>query len=191
MAQEALIASLASNFISSSQTDVVAVYDSDYQQVFRKARPLKAEINEDSKLMEHPLEDGTTVIDHRILLPVEIEFSLLLSSKDYQDVYQEIKQIFNDGDLLIISTRSGTFENQIIQSIPHVESPDLFDGFILTLSTKQAQFVTPETGIVPRRAADTSTKDKGTVQAVETTLGEEDQQSTTLLKLNKWFGGLL
>ena len=34
----------------------------------------------------------------------------------FQDVYQEIKQVFLSADLLIISTKSGTYENQIIKN---------------------------------------------------------------------------
>lgn len=185
MAQEALIASLGSSIFDSLIADTVAVYDSNYVQVFSKARPLKAEINEDSKVFEHPLEDGTEIVDHRIVLPVEIELSLILTSFDYQDVYQEIKQIFLDADLLIISTRAGTYENQIIQSMPHVETSDVYNGLLMTLKTKQADFVTSETSIAPILSSDSSTTDKGLVQSETLSDEAEDEQSTFL---KQWFG---
>lgn len=185
MSQESLITSVGSSIFDSLSADTVAVYDSNYAQVFRKARPLKAEVSEDSKIFEHPLEDGTEIVDHRVVLPVEIELSLILSSFDYQDVYQEIKQIFIDADLLIVSTRSGTYENQIIESMPHVETSDVYSGLIMTLKTKQADFVTSETSIAPVLSSDSSTTDKGLVQA-ETLSDESEEEQSTFLR--QWFG---
>ena len=185
MAQEALITSLGSSLFDSLSADTVAVYDLNYVQVFSKARPLKVEVIEDSKVFEHPLADGTTIVDHRIVLPVEIELSLILTSSDYQDVYQEIKQIFLDADLLIISTRSGTYENQIIQSIPHVETSDIYNGFLLTLKTKQADFSTSETSVAPINPSDSSTTDKGLTQGENVSDESQEEQSTFL---RQWFG---
>lgn len=188
MSQEALITSLGSAIFDSLIADTVAVYDSNYSQVFRKARPLKVEVNEDSKIFQHPLEDGTEIFDHRIVLPIEIELSLILTSFDYQNVYEEIKQIFIDADLLIISTRSATYENQIIQSMPHTETSDVYNGLIMTLKTKQADFVTSETSVAPVLSSDSSTTDKGLIQGetLSDEAGEAGEEQSTFLK--RWFG---
>ena len=77
--------------------DVVAVLNANLQQVFQKARAIKATIMRASKAMEHPLETGATITDHRIILPVNIELSMVLSSGDYRTVYQQVRDLFHKG----------------------------------------------------------------------------------------------
>ena len=124
--------------------DVVAVLDSKFRQVFQKARAVKATIVRASKAMEHPLETGATVTDHRIVLPVAIELSLILASDDYRAVYQQVRDIFNRGDLLTVQTRVDSFPSMLIEKMPHDETPEMFDAVALALSLKEAQFVQPQ-----------------------------------------------
>jgi hypothetical protein len=167
----ALVASL----IPSQAQDLVAVYTQDYLQVFPKARPLKAIIKENSKIMDHPLETGATVVDHRIINPVEIELTMVLSSFDYRDTYQQIKKLYLDGELLIVQTRSDTYTNQIIESIPHDESPDFFDAITLSLSTREVQFAVAETSFIPSDPVNESTVERSTIQPEDATEGEENK----------------
>jgi hypothetical protein len=124
--------------------DVVAVLRSDLTQVFERARAIKAAITRASKAMEHPIETGATITDHRIILPVQVELSLLLVSADYQAVYQQIRDLFNAGELLTVQTRADSFPSMLIEKMPHDESADVFDGVALALSLKEAQFVQPQ-----------------------------------------------
>ena len=124
--------------------DVVAVLRSDLTQVFERARAIKASVNRASKAMEHPIETGATITDHRIILPVSVELSLLLVSADYQAVYQQIRDLFNAGELLTVQTRADSFPSMLIEKMPHDESADVYDGVSLALSLKEAQFVQPQ-----------------------------------------------
>ena len=124
--------------------DVVAVLNSQFQQVFAKARAIKATIVRASKAMEHPLETGATITDHRIVLPVNIELSLILSSEDYRAVYQQVRDLFINGELLTVQTRVDSFPSMLIEKMPHDETPEMFDGVALALSLKEAQFVQPQ-----------------------------------------------
>lgn len=148
--------------------DVVAVLNSSFTQVFAKARAIKATIVRASKAMEHPLETGATVTDHRIVLPVNIELSLILASEDYRAVYQQIRDLFNKGDLLTVQTRVDSFTSMLIEKMPHDETPDMMDGVALALSLKEAQFVQPQ--FSPLRVAqpkDTNTTKRGQQQPTE------------------------
>lgn len=124
--------------------DVVAVLDSKFQQVFAKARAIKATIMRASKAMEHPLETGATITDHRIVLPVNIELSMILASDDYRAVYQQVRDLFKRGELLTVQTRVDSFPSMLIEKMPHDETPEMFDGVALALSLKEAQFVQPQ-----------------------------------------------
>lgn len=149
--------------------DVVAVLAADFSQVFERARAIKATVQRDSKAMEHPLETGATVTDHRIILPVVVELSLLLSSDDYVAVYQQIRDLFKRGELLTVQTRVDSFPSMLIEKMPHDETSDIFDGVALSLFLKEAQFVQPQFSTIKRvkRTRDTSTTKRGQVQPKE------------------------
>lgn len=148
--------------------DVVAVLDSKFRQVFAKARAIKATIVRASKAMEHPLETGATITDHRIVLPVNIELSMILASDDYRAVYQQVRDLFNRGDLLTVQTRVDSFASMLIEKMPHDETPEMFDGVALALSLKEAQFVQPQfSALKVAQPKDSTTVKKGQQQPTD------------------------
>lgn len=157
--------------IPTASADVVAVFDQNFNQLFRLARPIKATIKEDSKLMEHPLETGATITDHTILLPLEIELSLVMTRGEYLDVYQRIRQSFKNRDLLVVQSKSGLYENMIIQSCPHEEDAEMFDSLSMAVTLREVQLVTAQFAKLPakkvRNPSNASTVDKGQQQPKE------------------------
>lgn len=161
-------------------TDYVGVFTQDYTQVFKKARAIKAVVKEEAKVMEHPVESGAIITDHRVILPVEIDLSLILQSVDYAAVYRQIKSYYLQGTLLIIQTKSGVYENQLITSMPHEEDPEQYDALTVALSLKQVQFVTPQYGVNPKYPKHEDTVNRGIQQ------GSTTPEPTTA---NQIFGG--
>jgi len=129
--------------VPTAAVDVVCVLNEALVQVFTLARPIKAEVKEDSKAMEHPLETGASIIDHRVILPTVIELSMLLASDNYPAVYGQIKDLFMRAELLTVQTRVGSYPSMMIEKIPHEETTDMQDGVPLALTLKEARFVTP------------------------------------------------
>jgi hypothetical protein len=158
------MATIFDTLISFPAVDVVAVYDQSFNQLFKRARAIKAVVKETAKVMEHPVETGAIITDHRIILPIEIELSFILQSSDYLNIYQSIKQYYLNSTLLTIQTRTGTYQNQLISSMPHEESPEQYDAIALALNLKQVQFVTPQYSIKPKTPRDSTTTDRGTLQ---------------------------
>ena len=149
--------------------DVIAVLGADLKQVFERAQTLKLTVLPSSKLMEHPLENGATIVDHRVILPVEAELSLMLVSADYPTVYKEVEDLFLRGVLLTVQTRVTSLSNMIIGKMPHDESADVYDGVTLALSLKEAQFVQPQFSTFKvARPKDASTVKRGQQQPTET-----------------------
>lgn len=150
--------------------DVVAVLNKDLAQVFEKARAIKITIGRGSKAMEHPLETGATVTDHRILLPVTAELSLILTSDDYRAVYQQVRELYTRGELLTVQTRVDSFPSMLIEKMPHEETADIFDGIALALTLKEAAFVTPQFSklkVAANRSKDSKTVARGQQQPTE------------------------
>jgi len=151
------------NATSTKSVDVVAVYTQSFQQLFPFANPMKAIVKEESKLMEHPLENGAIVTDHRIILQTEIELPLILTSATYKATYTEIKQLFLSGTVLVVQTNAGVYGNQVIQSMPHEEDPARFNTLSLNLHLKQIQVVSPVTVPIPKNPTNTGTVKRGNV----------------------------
>jgi len=169
---------IISTLLPSAAVDYVAVFDQNFNQLFVQARSIKAIVKEQSKLMEHPLENGATLTDHRIIQPIEIELSLILASADYQDVYKQIRQYYLKAGLLVVQTRAGLYENQLIEAMPHEEDPNMFNALTIALKLKQILFVAPQFGIAPRFPSNSTTVNRGT----QTSTAAPPAQQTTALQ---------
>ncbi len=160
---------IINTLLPSSASDTVAIFDKNYNQLFKQAKSIKAVIKEQSKLMEHPIETGAIITDHRIVLPIEIDLSLILSSSDYQDVYKSIRQYFFQATLLIVQTRAAIYQDQIISALPHEEDPNMYDALTIALSLKQVLYVSAQYTNVPKYPANSSTIDRGQQQGIPAT----------------------
>ncbi len=153
--------------------DVVAIYDQNFRQMFELARPIKATVKEASKLMEHPLETGAVVTDFSIILPVEIELSIIASGAEYKSTYQRLRQSFRNRELLAVQTNTGLYESMLIQSLPHEEDPALFDAITIALSLKEVQLIEAQ------YAKLTVTKVRNPVHASTVNKGQQQPKDTT------------
>ncbi len=154
--------------IPSASSDVVCVFDQNFNQVFRQARPTKLTVNEHAKVMEHPVETGATITDHRIIEPIELEFSMVLQGDDYRSVYQQIRQLYLAATLLIVQSRTASYSNMLISEMPHEETPEYFDTVTVILKMKEVFFVTAQFGTLPpqkvKDKTQASTIDRGNQQ---------------------------
>lgn len=154
--------------------DVVALLrKSDFQQVAEKARAMKATVRETAKAMEHPVEDGTTITDHRVILPVEIDLSVMLADADYRATYQALKTLFTSAELLIVQTATDSYPDMMIVEMPHEETTDMVEAVPVALKMKQVKTVKAQYGTLPPRAvakkSDASTVKHGEVATKEAT----------------------
>lgn len=141
--------------------DVVGVFDENFKQMVPTARPMRALVNVASKLMEHPLESGATITDHRVKEPVLIDLDLLLTSEEYQSTYKSLREIYNKGTLLIVQTKSDTYANMMIEAMPHDEVTDIVDGLPLVLKLKEVIVVTTQFQALPPKSVPPGTGKQG------------------------------
>lgn len=167
----------------SHAVDVVALLDADTRRpVLETARPTRANVFEISRVMEHPLEDGSTIVDHMVRLPVEVDL-VLVSMGSPQDVYAELSQLHRAGTLLTVQTRTGTYDSMLLAEIPHDEPPEMAESVTFALRLKEAKFVQPEYGQLPPRKvanpAHSSTVKRGTQQTTEASPSKTDAAKDT------------
>lgn len=163
-------ASFLGNIISSAAVDVVGVFTSDLVQVFRSGRPLKAQVKETNKIMQHPVETGATITDHVITEPVQIELSLIFASENYKSAYEQVKQLSLNRTLLTVQTRATVYKNMIIAEMPHQEDAELYDALTMALKLQEVIFAnTIIQGIIPRDPTNSATQNRGNVQTTPAT----------------------
>lgn len=170
---------------ANAAADVVGVFDSNFRQLFPEARPLKATIKEQAKVMEHPVESGATVTDHRIILPVEIEVTLMVNGAEYRDVYGAIRERYLKTETLVVQTKTGSYPNMIIAGMPHEEEPDVFDAVPLFLQLREVLFVEAQFQALPARAvqkpADQSTVKRGEQTGRDEPVSANGQRKSSIL----------
>ncbi len=156
-------------------TDVIGIFDQDFNQVFSNARPLSANVSRPSKSFEHPVEDGQTIVDDKVVLPVEIQFPVILRPENFKSVYNQLSQAFINSDFFIIQTKAGTFTNQYLTAIPHEESSYVYNTLALALSFKEAQIQRAVFGALPlvsvENPQDASTQERGEQNESQQSLG--------------------
>lgn len=159
--------------------DVVGVFDSDFNQLFPEGRPIKATIKETAKGMEHPVEDGSTITDHRVIEPTEITLTLVLVGEEYPDTYGTIKALFLKSDLLIVQTKTGSYPNMMIVEMPHDETADVFDGIPMELQLREVQLVTAQFQALPPAAVQPGANGRGKRNASTVKRGEQTGKPET------------
>ena len=167
--------------------DVVAIFEQsesgDDVQILEGAHLMRATVGEDVTFYKHPLENGRSLVDHRIIQPVTIEFQIILTddvsilgavlalSTDFVesagDVYTQIREVFLAGTLLSIQTRTATYRNQVIQAMPHEETSRVFDGVTISASMSEIQFETANTTFAPADETDSDTVARGKQSPLE------------------------
>jgi hypothetical protein len=156
------------NVYNGVATDSVKVMDGAAKiQVFQRARAMKINVSPSAKLMDHPIENGATRTDFRIINPLEIELSVICTGSDYQSVYQEIKAAWLAGNLYTVVSKADSYFNMMISAIPHDETPDMYD--VIVLAVKMREVIQVETQYQPlpakrvRHTNDQSTVNSGAV----------------------------
>lgn len=152
--------------------DIVGIFTSGFQQLFPSARPLRANVVPSSQLMEHPIETGAKIADHRVFNPIEINVVAVLTPEEFTNAYQAIATAYRSEELLIVQTKTGPVENMCLVAIPHDETPQMGDTIAITLKFKEVEFVEAQfEALPPDRVAnkkDASTKSRGEQQTTTT-----------------------
>lgn len=133
--------------------DVVAIYKQldggGTKRILEGAESVQADIDEHMTFYQHPLENGRFIVDHRILQPVAIDFTMILTDSGassllaggggLRDLFGELRDLFIAGTFLAIQTRAKTYPNQVIQAMPHQETAGMFNAITLTFQSSEIQ----------------------------------------------------
>lgn len=117
----------------------VTIYDSSNQEVLESCSIISCVVQDKSRLMEHPLEMGAKVVDHKVFEPIAITLQIALPVSFYEDQYQQIVQMYKDCEMLSVQTKAQIYSNLQIAAIPHEEKAETIDRLIFNLELREAQ----------------------------------------------------
>ena len=123
------------------KTDVqnITVYDQDKnQQILTSLQFIDGSVQDDKKLMEHPKEDGTIIVDHVIDDPVQVVLQVLISDDDSSGL-EELQDIYRKCTPLIIKVKNELHDNLVMASKPMKVDTDHYDKTIYDLTFKEIQ----------------------------------------------------
>jgi hypothetical protein len=130
--------------VNLSGQDIVGIFDnSTFAKVFTNSQPLRGEIIETSKVMQHPVETGVIISDHHIINPIRITMQMMIASEFYSQDYQQMRTAFINATNLTVQTKTGVYGNMIIAEMPHQENPDIFDSIVISLNFQEVLFIAP------------------------------------------------
>lgn len=174
------IISAVSSLIAMFSDPVVAIISPKTGEVlFEGLEIMKANVNASSKIMDHPLENGSPVSDYLISLPIEMDLLLVVAPDDFGGIYSRLQAMRKAGYLLTVRTNAKTYGNLIIASAPHEETPEVFGMLTLTVKLREVQRVT-----VNYQALQPTQVEKPTDQSTVKT-GEKQGQGSVLHDLTK------
>lgn len=143
--------------------------------------------NRTATVMQHPLETGASVMDHRILDPTELTMRVIATKNDYRNVYASIQSYHRNSMLVKIHTRTRVNRNMCIVAFPDEQDPELFDAISMEITFREMAFVTPSQGTMTeentREKADSNTVQQGQKSPTGTiTVVNENAQQEVLDK---------
>lgn len=156
-----------------ASSDLVGVYDENFNQLFSEARPIKMSYYETSKMMEHPVESGSIVVDHKVFMPATVEAVFIIQANDYRSVYDQIESAYKNNDIVTIQGKAKSFNNMVLSSKLHDESADMYDTIQVVVKFTElflAQITSTLSVSSVASPKDSDTINDGRIQGTETNL---------------------
>lgn len=161
----------------------ITVVDTETNEtIWDQAFHMNISTNPTATVARHPLETGSSVMDHRIIEPLQCTLSLMATKSTYRDLYSAIRAVHENSRLVNIHTRTRVCRNMAITAMPDEQNPDMYDALAIDITFEEMVFVTPSQGTMTsentRNKADANTIQQGqkSPRGIITAVNENAQQ---------------
>lgn len=150
--------------MSTVTENVAGLFASDFSPLYPQGVAMHMNFNPEMRLMSHPIEDGSSIVDFSIMLPMLVEVEMMVRGDDYKNTFQLIWTAFLKRDRITIVADSGTYPNMVISAVPHDQSAD--NVGVIPLTLKLTEVITAKTTfqsapVKPRSAKNSNTVKRG------------------------------
>ena len=117
----------------------IKVYDQETNdQIFGNVQYIDASVTDDKKMMEHPIEDGSMIIDHIVNDPKQVSMQLLISDDDYSSL-NELLDYYYTSSPVVIKVKNEVFTDLVMSSKPLKVDTNYYDKTTYDLTFKEVQ----------------------------------------------------
>lgn len=163
----------------------VAVFANNIE-VLENCAIISCDVQEQSQIMEHPIEDGATIADFKVFKPTQITLKIALNAEDYDTEFMELDALYRNCEMLTVQTKTQLYENLQIVSIPHDERAATVDRLVFTIKLQEVQ-------IVEAAYVQSTANRKSNTQSAENSktvdVGQQQNSNTKQSVLKNIFGG--
>lgn len=105
---------------------------------------IDVDIMQESKMMDHPVESGVKITDHKVKQPIEIRLRMAMPEYRYSPIYRELKALYDESPYLTILTNATVYPRMILTGIPHDEKASNYSRLIFNLTFREAIIIQPK-----------------------------------------------
>lgn len=110
----------------------------DYTNIFGISPAIMtAEIREQYRLAEHPLEDGKVAIDNKVKLPIEVDVKITLPPMEYKKTLEKLREYNQKNQMIYIETNYGNYDNMQIIGLPATLNSENINRITFTVRFKE------------------------------------------------------
>jgi len=137
MTIKSTITNIILHIVQYSRNKNFAVYK-DNKEVLENVQFIDGDVDDDAKIMDHPLENGSVITDHVVFSPNKAKFSIIIDDED-QSSLSEINKYYKDSIPLTIKAKGEMYSNMIIYAKPFKLSSNYFNKTSYTLLMRTVQ----------------------------------------------------
>ena len=105
---------------------------------------VKADIDIQSDLCDHPIETGAVITDNAIIQPVSAKIQIAMPTAFKIRIYKEIERYFLEKKFLMLQTSLALYRNMVVQAMPFELKNETIDRPVIELQLRQIMEVSPQ-----------------------------------------------
>lgn len=171
--------------LTNDYTPIQVLDGETFEVLFASSNPMRLSVLDEKRATKFKVEDGSERSDHVIDNAIQINIEFILSGDEAREQFQAISQAYFEHRLVTVQSRMGTYENMLIEAIPHEETRQMYDGAILPVRMTEWRETEPEYGeLTQRQVAEprqSSTVQRGTQTGQEVAPNSETERRGSVL----------
>lgn len=171
--------------LSNNYTPVQILDGETFEVLFSSSNPMRLSVFDEKRITRFPVESGEERSDHVVTNAIEISIEFVLSGFDAREQFKAIRQAFFDHRLVTVQSRMATYEDMLIEAMPHEETRYVYDGAVVPVRLVQWRAIEPEYGELQQEQvanpAQSSTVQRGRQEGQEVPEGGETERRGSVL----------
>ena len=119
---------------------VVSLYSAEEgAEVLADCSIIRCTVSDKARLMEHPLEMGSKIIDHKVFEPITANLQIAMPISGFETECATLKELYRKGTMLSLQTKAYVYDNLQIAGIPHEETAENINRLVFNIELREAQ----------------------------------------------------